>query len=311
MRPLRARPRGRHRPSPDPRTRRTIRPGGLLVCQHEAARDRGHSADLRPSRVGRRAPPPPRCAKRTMGPGARALNTNLLGAPGFASPRGGFDSGRPPGEVPIQSPSAAKFLIRANRTVRMAVNPPPTPQTGLSFCSRCGTPLNAGATFCSKCGTPAGGVPLGAPSIAAPMVATPPPSRKRRRWVLPVIIVVVVIVVVGIAAAVLVGLSQATGVKVTAVNWSGSNSCGGLSGSSTVGFTGSDGATFTYTVTGLTNLDPILSCTITSIASGTSGFSISGGNLPLTIAASGTASLSITVNLPSSSYSGVLDLVVS
>lgn len=40
-------------------------------------------------------------------------------------------------------------------------------------------------------------------------------------------------------------------------------------------------------------------------------FSISGGDLPLTIAASGSATLTLNITTPGSSYGGVLDLVAS
>ena len=119
---------------------------------------------------------------------------------------------------------------------------------------------------------------------------------------------VVALIVVAVA---FYGIAAASGVQVSAVNWSGSNTCGGLSGSTTSGFTGAEGTTESLTIAALSNLDPILSCTIDAVTSTTAGFLVTGGNFPLTIAPGGEASLNVRVLLPPAGYSGVLSLAVS
>ncbi len=124
-----------------------------------------------------------------------------------------------------------------------------------------------------------------------------------------IVVVIVVIILMAVALAVLLAPPK-FGVDVNGVNWSGSNSCAGLSGQSTPGFVGPDGGTLSYSLT-VSNPSPNPSCTIHSISATTSGFSVSGGNLPLTISDGGSTNLAFTINLPGSDYSGVLELVVS
>jgi hypothetical protein len=111
--------------------------------------------------------------------------------------------------------------------------------------------------------------------------------------------------------AVLALLSAEVGVTVTEVQWFGSNSCGGLSGTTTAGFQGPEGGTKEYTVPGLSNRNQTLDCTIHSVASMDPGFTVTGGNFPLTIPANSSASLRITLGLTGSSFDGPLSLVVS
>lgn len=117
----------------------------------------------------------------------------------------------------------------------------------------------------------------------------------------------VIIIIVAIA---LWFLSQTTGVDVTGINWIGSDSCGGLVGTTTAGFSGGSGVTYQLTETNLHNEDPLFSCTIDAVTSQTAGFTVTAGNFPLTIPASGYADLSVTVSGPSS-YNGILTLYVS
>jgi hypothetical protein len=139
----------------------------------------------------------------------------------------------------------------------------------------------------------------------------PPPLPKKSRTGLVVVIVVVIVVIILMAVAAALLLTRPKlGVDVNGVKWSGSNPCAGLSGQTTPGFVGPDGGTLSYSL-GVSNPSPILGCTINSISATTSGFSVSGGNLPLTISAGGSATLAFTIDLPGSDFSGVLDLVVS
>jgi hypothetical protein len=50
------------------------------------------------------------------------------------------------------------------------------------------------------------------------------------------------------------------------------------------------------------------SCTISTVSSATSGFSVSGASVPLTISANGSATLQFNVTCPSSAYNGILTL---
>jgi len=110
--------------------------------------------------------------------------------------------------------------------------------------------------------------------------------------------------------AVLALLSAEVGVTVTEVQWSGSNSCGGLSGSTTGGFHGTEGGSEQYRVPGLVDPSPTTGCTIPSVTSLVPGFSVTGGNLPLTIPAEGSATLSLTIALTGTSFDGPLSLAV-
>jgi predicted nucleic acid-binding Zn ribbon protein len=167
--------------------------------------------------------------------------------------------------------------------------------TAGSFCPKCGSPVPTGAQFCSKCG--------GSLGLQHPL----PRKSRKGLWVGLAVLIVVIIAVVAVA---LWYYSTTTGVNVTGINWTGSNSCGGLSGKTTSGFTGGSGITYQLTESDLYNADPLFSCTINAVTSGTSGFTVTAGNFPLTIPASGHADLSVTISGPSS-YNGVLTLVVS
>jgi len=134
-----------------------------------------------------------------------------------------------------------------------------------------------------------------------------PPSRASR--------VLVVVVVIGVAVAAGVAFYVAENhpnfVNVSVVDWTGSNLCGGLSGNTSTGFTGSTGSSHAYTVAPIHNTNRKSSCTIDAITPQTAGFSVSGGNIPLTIRPGGTTALNFTIQLPGSEYSGNLTLVVS
>lgn len=52
-------------------------------------------------------------------------------------------------------------------------------------------------------------------------------------------------------------------------------------------------------------------CTVHGVLTNTSGFGVTSPGVPLTIAAKGNGTLNFTLDLPGSSYSGVVDLVFS
>lgn len=197
----------------------------------------------------------------------------------------------------------------------MAATMPPASPTGPSFCSRCGAPLSAGATFCSKCGTPTGGVPFVVPPIAAPAVASPPPPRKKSRKLLWVIIGVVIVIVVIVIAA--LAYVSSTTVNVTGENWTiaydGSTS--GYFGPSPQSFTdsysGTTGSSFTYTLT-LTSSAVVLTHSITNITVA-SPFTLSSisPSLPISVTPGGSATITLTITMPSSTGSYVLSGTVT
>lgn len=120
--------------------------------------------------------------------------------------------------------------------------------------------------------------------------------------------IVVVVVVVVIVIAVLASLAAVgSSVDVTAINVTSSDNACGANGHSFSGFTTGSGGTEQYTLS-VTNGNILLSCTISTVAATSSGFSISGANTPVSIPAHGTQSVSFTIHAPSGSYTGVLTL---
>lgn len=116
-----------------------------------------------------------------------------------------------------------------------------------------------------------------------------------------VAVVVAVIVILALLAAV------STSIDVTAINFTSSDNACGTNGGTSSGFTTSGGGSIQDTVT-IINSNLFDSCTIASVSATTSGFSISGANVPLTIPAGGQESLSFTITAPSGSYTGVLTI---
>jgi len=145
------------------------------------------------------------------------------------------------------------------------------------------------------------------------MVYAPPPpvaSPKRKHgalyWVALVIGIIVLIVIVIVAAAILL-YAAAPKVDVTAINFTSSDNACGTNSQTELGFSTTGGSTEQASYI-ITNSNFLFSCTITSVSAVTSGFSISGANVPITIAAGGSQTLSFTIHVPSGSYTGVLTI---
>ncbi len=133
-------------------------------------------------------------------------------------------------------------------------------------------------------------------------VAPPPPPKKHTALIVAVVVIVVVIIAI-IAGIALLGSSSA--VDVTAINITSSDNACGVNGHTFSGFTTSSGGAMQNTFT-IPNKG-ILTCTINSVSSTTSGFSLSGANTPVSIPAQGTESVSFTIHCPNS-YNGVLTI---
>lgn len=118
---------------------------------------------------------------------------------------------------------------------------------------------------------------------------------------------VVVVVIIVVIAFFLYSAAQASSIDVTAINLTSSDNACGMNGHTFSGYTTSGGGSVSDTLT-IPNGNILLSCTINSVSSTTSGFSISGANVPLTIPAGGTESLSFTIHAPSGSFNGVLTI---
>lgn len=158
--------------------------------------------------------------------------------------------------------------------------------------------------------------PPQAPNQQYVVYAQPPPPSKKSRAALGAVIVIVIVllvILVGLYAGGFLtpasngGSGSSAKVDVTAINLvSSANPCG-VNGNSFTGYTTPAGGSEQDTLT-ITNNGLLFSCTISSVSATTSGFSISGANVPLTIPAGGTQALSFTIGSPNSAYTGVLTL---
>lgn len=140
--------------------------------------------------------------------------------------------------------------------------------------------------------------------------APPPQRRSRARLVLVVILVVVVLIVAFVAVSYF--LFPAPPIQVGAINiWAPDNVCG-LNANPIYfdGYNGSTGASQTLEL-GMPNFNTTGSCTIVSMTTNTSGFALSGIQVPLIISANGTGSMNVTITSPTSSYTGDLNLIVA
>lgn len=195
-----------------------------------------------------------------------------------------------------------------------------------TFCIHCGGNNPPGAVYCQYCGSAmpgAGSTPLSqgpaAPLSSAggwnpPPGATypyAPPPPRRHRLLMVVVIVVVVLVVISVVAYYLL-VSSAPAVQVGYINiWAPDNVCGLNSNPiAFYGFNSSTGAsqTFDFDMANF-NATP---CTIHSVVTNTSGFTLSAIQVPLTIPGSDqNASMNMTITSPGSSFNGNLNLVLT
>ena len=184
-----------------------------------------------------------------------------------------------------------------------------------TYCFKCGSPLPGGSQFCQKCGSQLPGTSAtpppttNYPSPAMPAYGySPPPQKNYTGTAVAVIIIAIVIVIVLAVVIVLLANSRPGTVDVTAVTFTSHNNACGINGWSGSGFTDPTGGAYVWTNTIPNN--GWISCTINSVTTTTSGFSLSGVTTPITIPGGGTATISFTIHCPSSSFTGVLSIDV-
>lgn len=137
-----------------------------------------------------------------------------------------------------------------------------------------------------------------------------PNTTKRHLSPKKKVIGAVVAIVVGVAVAGIVwyaindGIGQQ--VTITATNWQYTGCWQDTSSSGTMGY--SEATTFVASDT-LTS-PSYATCTITGVSVSTDGFSVTNSNAPLTIEPGATQTLSVTVGVPSSGYTGAVTIVV-
>ncbi len=201
-----------------------------------------------------------------------------------------------------------------------------TPDVASQFCMGCGAPLPAGAQFCAYCGrsVPAsgggsGGTPLAASAPIGPPAAPPPipapasaaPPRPRRRG-LRIVLIILLIVVVVIAALAIYGYY--TTVDVTTLNIYAPDDVCGLNVYliSYSGFNASTGSSVPLSL--LVPNNNTTSCTLHGVTTNSSGFGVEDVQLPGPIAGytggvQSNGTLNLTLTLPGSHYSGIVNLI--
>lgn len=146
--------------------------------------------------------------------------------------------------------------------------------------------------------------------------ASPAPRPPRRsRLIVIVVILVVVILIVGVLAFTYLE-SSSLPIQVTNIYiWAPDNVCGLNSNPVyTSGFNNTTGSVQTLDFY-FPNFNST-ACTVRTVTTNTSGFSLSNVQVPLTIAGSGatpgsmTGSMNITITAPSSPYTGNLNLIL-
>jgi hypothetical protein len=122
-------------------------------------------------------------------------------------------------------------------------------------------------------------------------------------------VILVVVILVGGAITLLFVFSPGPPVQVNNINlWAPDNVCGLNSNPSYFsGFNGSTGQNQSIDF-GIPNYNSS-TCTVVGVSTNTSGFILSMIQVPLTIPGNGTGSMNISIQSPSSSFTGNLNLV--
>ncbi|MGA3022761.1 MAG: hypothetical protein ABSE66_08205 [Thermoplasmata archaeon] len=123
----------------------------------------------------------------------------------------------------------------------------------------------------------------------------------------------VVILVLGVIAFAFLPTSSPSNVIVTSIYFSSPDNACGTAGLTSNGFNASTGESLGLGIYMYGNSTPggTAACAIHSLSATTPGFSITGADVPLSIPPNATRTLSFTVDMPGSAYTGVLTLVVT
>ncbi|HTS32961.1 MAG TPA: hypothetical protein VMI55_03360 [Thermoplasmata archaeon] len=137
--------------------------------------------------------------------------------------------------------------------------------------------------------------------------------RRRPSALRIVAIVIVVVLMIAILAYLLLPTSSPAGpVDVTLIAFQSADNTCGLDGIEYYGFNASLSSSVSLEFAMNNSNASAAQCTIHTVATTTPGFSIGGASpLPCVIPASETVTWTLTVNVPSSDYTGVLTLVVT
>ncbi len=184
-------------------------------------------------------------------------------------------------------------------------------------CPSCGAPIAPGSAFCAYCGAslasagPAAGAPLSSMTPPAPPPAPnlgPAPGSRPRRSRRLVILVIVVVVIV-IFAAIIYEAETAPVVNITSINVYAPDNVCGLNTNPIYyeGYTDSPGASDPLALQ-IENFNNT-ACTLRGVTTNTTGFTLSDVGVPITVPAVGNNTLNLTLNLPSSGYNGVVNLI--
>jgi Double zinc ribbon len=197
------------------------------------------------------------------------------------------------------------------------------------FCSHCGGQNPPGAAFCQYCGstlTASSSAPLppSGPTLPPVPAAAPPswapsgyagaqPPRRHSSVLRIVVIVIVVVLIIAVLAYLFLPTSSPAGpIDVTLIAFQSADNTCGLNGVEYYGFNASLSSSLSLEFAMNNSNASATQCTIHTVATTTPGFSIGGASpLPCVIPASETVTWTVTINVPSSDYTGVLTLVVT
>jgi hypothetical protein len=124
----------------------------------------------------------------------------------------------------------------------------------------------------------------------------------------------VVLLVLGVAAFIFLPTNSTSAtVTVTTIDYASSDDACGVAGVTAHGFNASAGESLKIGVImyGNSTATGTAACNIETLSTSTPGFSITGANVPLPIPANEHATLSFTLTVPGSAFTGVLTLVVT
>ncbi len=140
----------------------------------------------------------------------------------------------------------------------------------------------------------------------------PPPPRRIGLKI--AVVAMVVILVLGVAAFIFLPNNSTSGtVTVTTIDYASPDDACGVAGVTSHGFNASAGESLKIGVImyGNSTATGTAACSIQTLSTSTPGFSITGADVPLKISANQHATLSFTVTVPGSGFTGVLTLVVT